>query len=486
VFALLGLVAWFVSSTSTAHAAAQHGIRVSGNHLVDGDGMRIRLIGVNRSGAEYACIRGWGIFEGPVDESSSQVMRAWHANAVRVGLNEDCWLGINGVPSAYGGENYQRAVIDYVNEVTANGMYAIVDLHWSAPGTVPATALRAMPDADHSTDFWTSVATAFVDNPNVVFDVYNEPFGVDWDCWRDGCVYPGGPDTGPWQAVGMQSLVNTIRATGATQPILLGGLAFGNDVSEWRSHQPADPLGQLVASVHVYPFNPCNSAACWDDRIAPLAADVPIVIGELGTDWTPPFTDAGALELMNWADQHRLGYLAWTWNTWGGGDALLTSYAGEATSWGADFKAHLIQLAVPRVRALRDANRAYTQQNIDTAANLYEQVFDTPASREESAVMSAAIDGLAGFRAIVGLTAAGREEEAHRRLALLTDRDPEAPLARLAAQFWDQYGMTASARAACAQLAPQVDTQAATVLQTLGSLGVDIRHDELCVLPHAE
>ena len=67
VFALLGLVAWFVSSTSTAHAAAQNGIRVSGNHLVDGDGMRIRLIGVNRSGAEYACIRGWGIFEGPVD-----------------------------------------------------------------------------------------------------------------------------------------------------------------------------------------------------------------------------------------------------------------------------------------------------------------------------------------------------------------------------------------------------------------------------------
>ena len=67
---------------------------------------------------------------------------------VRLGLNEDCWLGINGVPAAYADINYQRAVIDYVSELTANGMYAIVDLHWTAPGTVPATSLRAMPDED--------------------------------------------------------------------------------------------------------------------------------------------------------------------------------------------------------------------------------------------------------------------------------------------------------------------------------------------------
>ena len=27
-------------------------------------------------------------------------MKAWNINAVRVPLNEDCWLGINGVASA--------------------------------------------------------------------------------------------------------------------------------------------------------------------------------------------------------------------------------------------------------------------------------------------------------------------------------------------------------------------------------------------------
>jgi len=67
-----------------------------------------------------------------------------------------------------------------------------------------------MADDDHSAAFWESVAAAFLDNPNVLFDVFNEPFGVGRDCWRDGCLYPRGAGGGSYQTVGMQSLVNTI------------------------------------------------------------------------------------------------------------------------------------------------------------------------------------------------------------------------------------------------------------------------------------
>src|SRR5438128_1792997 len=77
------------------------------------------------------------------------------------------WLRTNGVPASYGGANYQQSVIDYVNSLTTNGIYAIVDLHWSAPGAAVATSLRPMPDADHAVDFWRSVATAFADNPRL-------------------------------------------------------------------------------------------------------------------------------------------------------------------------------------------------------------------------------------------------------------------------------------------------------------------------------
>src|SRR2546422_3166294 len=54
---------------------------------------RSRLRGVNRSGTEYACAQGWGMFDGPSDSASVQAIASWKANVVRVPLNETCWLG---------------------------------------------------------------------------------------------------------------------------------------------------------------------------------------------------------------------------------------------------------------------------------------------------------------------------------------------------------------------------------------------------------
>ena len=94
-------------------------IHVRGNQLVDADGKRVRLFGVNRSGTEYACVVdggvGAGVFTGPSDDASIAAMKSWHVNSVRVSLNEDCWLGLNGVNPAHGGVKYQDAIIDYVD-----------------------------------------------------------------------------------------------------------------------------------------------------------------------------------------------------------------------------------------------------------------------------------------------------------------------------------------------------------------------------------
>src|SRR5438045_3424395 len=161
-----------------AAAAGPLSIGVSGNHLVDGTGAPIRLLGVNRSGTEYACIQGWGIFDGPNDAASVAAMAAWHINVVRIPLNEDCWLNINGVNAAYAGATYQSAIQTYVNLLHQRGLYAILELHWNAPGTSQATGQQVMPDADHSPAFWTSVATFFKADPAVLFELYNEPHDV--------------------------------------------------------------------------------------------------------------------------------------------------------------------------------------------------------------------------------------------------------------------------------------------------------------------
>jgi hypothetical protein len=324
----------------SAIAATPLSIAVSGNHLVDGNGGTIRLLGVNRSGTEYACIQGWGIFDGPNDATSVAAMASWHINAVRIPLNEDCWLDINGVNPSYAGATYQAAIQSYINLLHQYGLYAILDLHWTAPGTTRSTGQQVMPDADHSPAFWTSVASFYKTDPAVLFDLYNEPHDISWSCWLNGCSV-GSP---AWTTAGMQSLVNAVRAAGATQPIMVGGLAWSNDVSGWLANQPADPANALVASFHNYNFNVCDPS-CWNTTVATLAAQVPVVTGELGeNDCAHGYID----QYMAWADSHGISYLGWTWDTWdcSNGPALISNYDGTPTAFGIGFRDHLALLAI--------------------------------------------------------------------------------------------------------------------------------------------
>ena len=325
------------------------GLHVSGNQILNGSGQVFRPLGVNRSGTEYKCIQNGGIFDGPSDATSIAAIAAWHVNAVRIPLNEDCWLNINGVNSAYGGSNYQTAIVNYVNLLNAAGMVAILDLHWSAPGSTQATGQNPMPDADHSTAFWQGVANTFKGNSSVIFDLFNEPFPdnnsdttAGWTCWRDGGTCSGVGYT----AVGFQSLVNTVRATGATNIIMLGGLQYSNALSQWLTYKPTDSAGNLVAAWHIYNFNVCSNTSCYDQRGGPVAAAVPLIAGEIGeNDCAHGFIDT----LMGWMDSHNSGYLGWTWDNWSGacstGPVLITDYNGTPTNFGIGLQTHLAALS---------------------------------------------------------------------------------------------------------------------------------------------
>jgi len=249
------------ASHTPSRTAVALKVRVSGNHLVNGAGSTVRLLGANRSGTQYACLEGSGIFDGPSDSASIATMKAWGMTAVRVSLNEDCWLGINGVPAAYSGANYQAAIGGFVDRLNAAGLYVILDLHSNAPGTAKALDQKPMADRDHSPAFWAGVAGHFKDRPAVVFDLYNEPYPdsnhnttAAWTCIRDGGTCPGVPFT----AAGSQEMVNAIRGAGATNVVLVGGPQYAGVVDRWTEFKPADPAGQLAASIHIYYNNPAD------------------------------------------------------------------------------------------------------------------------------------------------------------------------------------------------------------------------------------
>ena len=380
---IASLLALFMAGpVPSARAAgdAPTGLHVVGQQLLDGANRPIILRGVNRSGTEYACIQGWGFFDGPSDLASVQAIAAWGANAVRIPLNEGCWLGINGAPPAYSGAAY-------VATVQAAGLVPILELHWTGAGTTPATDMQPMLNRDHSVVFWQQVAGAFKDNTGVIFDLHNEPYpdgnsdtAAAWDCWKNGttatnaAACPGGGLN--YQAAGMQEVVDAVRSTGAQNVIMLGGVQYSNALSGWLANKPHDPTGNLVAAWHVYNFNICNSPACYDATAAPVAAAVPLVAGEIGQN------DCGTgmlTTLMSWLDGHNAGYLAWTWDTWGTACttlSLITDYAGTPTALGQVFKDHLT-----RVVASTPTPVACTPDSTPTCPPVTPSTLTSPASR---------------------------------------------------------------------------------------------------------
>lgn len=326
------------STSSSSSGGSAPGLQVAGNKLVDG-GRTVRLLGVNRSGTEYACIQGWGFSDGPVDQASVSAILGWHANAVRVPLNEDCWLGINGAPAQYSGPGYQNFISQWVSLLRQNGLYVVLDLHWNNGGTGQATGQQMMADADHAPAFWTSVASTFKGDLGIVFDLYNEPHDISWSCWRDGdCSIDG------WSAAGMNQLVAAVRGTGARNVVMAGGVGWSGDLSQWLQYKPTDATGNLAASFHSYNFSNCPDDACRSAQLAPVAAQVPLITGELGeNDCAHGFVDG----YMTWADGLGLSYFGWTWDTWncGTGPALISDYGGTPTTFGEGVKAHFLAVS---------------------------------------------------------------------------------------------------------------------------------------------
>jgi hypothetical protein len=332
-------------------------LHVSGNKLVDASGTQHKLYGVNRSGGEFACIQGNGFWDGPMDQTSITAMRTWKIRSVRVPLNEECWLGTADVPAAYGGTAYQNQVKTYVNLLVQNGITPIVEMHWNyglytgnsaGCSDVKATCQKPMPDAQYAPSFWTGVANAFKGDDAVVFDLFNEPYPEratgdetsGWKCWRDGGTCNG---IG-YQVAGFQTLVNSVRATGATNVIFIGGLAYSNDLTQWLTYKPTDPKNNIAAFAHIYNFNTCSNTSCYDSQLAPVAQQVPLTLTEIGeNDCAHGFVDT----LMNWADQHGVGYLGWTWNTWdcSTGPSLISNFDGTATAYGQGLKTHLASVS---------------------------------------------------------------------------------------------------------------------------------------------
>jgi endoglucanase len=292
-------------STTAAKHVAPGGYYVNGNTVCTAAGKPHLFHGVDRDSLEFT----------PLGQHLSaadfQLIGSWKANTVRVALNQDYWLAASPIHSA----NYAALVDDVVNWAESAGMDVILDLHWSDAGVLgscTSSCQQKMADANSIT-FWSEVAARYKNDGRVLFELYNEPHDVAWAVWKSGGSTGG---TGSFQAAGMQQLYDAVRATGADNLVVIGGLNFAFDLSG----VPSNRITGYNITYATHPYNSSGrSPSTWDHAWGFLTATDPVIVTEFG-DQSAVVTDGGTAcasaysqEVITYADLHGASWTAWAW-----------------------------------------------------------------------------------------------------------------------------------------------------------------------------
>ncbi len=334
--------------------AAPPELHVAGIRLADKRGNTVHLQGVNIPSLEWS---GTGEH---VEESIDVAIGTWKANLIRLPLSQDRWFGKES-PGKPGdaGVSHRALVGRLVNRIAALGSYVLLDLHWSDAGQWGEhVGQHSMPD-DNSMAFWVDVAERFKGNPAVLFDLYNEPHDVSWEVWEKGGIveeHNEDPSRGlhlRYHSPGMQALLDTVRASGARNVVVAGGLDWAYDLrGVVQGHALHDPKGNgVLYGTHIYPWK-----KDWDKHVTLAIGRVPVFVGEVGTKpWKSGdpahenvYTPEWAGKVLTYIQTNRLDWTAWSLHPSASPSLISDWNYTPSDYWGRQVKAVLTGSPPPR------------------------------------------------------------------------------------------------------------------------------------------
>lgn len=191
----------------------------------------------------------------------------WCANTVRLQIRQASLVGIlNHIHRPF-----LAAVTTEVRFAEAHGLVVVLNLQWQ----LDRAAFEESMPTSRSKAFWGALAYRFGKDPDVIFDIYNEPTQhapCGWGFWRNGGWCLG------HEYLGMQALANYVRAR-SSNLFWIEGIGAGAVLSEaWRYRITGD--GPLEYSEH-RPPGP-HQYRTWDHEFGYLATSghAPVVEGE--------------------------------------------------------------------------------------------------------------------------------------------------------------------------------------------------------------
>ncbi|HEY3956910.1 MAG TPA: cellulase family glycosylhydrolase [Streptosporangiaceae bacterium] len=191
----------------------------------------------------------------------------WCANTVRFQVRQANLVSATG----HVHQAFLAAVTTEVRYAEARGLIVVLNLQWQLD---PAALEESMP-TQRSKAFWGSLAYHFGSDPNVIFDIYNEPeqwVHCGWAFWHNGGECDGR------EYIGMQTLADYVRAR-ASNLFWIEGISAGSSLNEaWRYRISSD--GPLEYSEH-RPLAP-HEYSTWDSEFGYISnsGHAPVVEGE--------------------------------------------------------------------------------------------------------------------------------------------------------------------------------------------------------------
>lgn len=342
-------------------------LHIEGKYVEDSTGNNITLKGVVYGRFIDSPYGDWQLPSGSVEWTTwnasaagetLDAMKSWGSNVVRVMFTTAWWLNNVG--------GFRTSIQTFISMAAQRGMY--VDLcPWrnNATGTAPGNLPWAPYDPNNnilnsSTDFvnfWASMASALGNNPNVLFELYNEPQG----------------NSTTWFSV-VQSTITAIRSTGSTNIIVVQhGYGVGVDFAgfsrfnsgsrvgaiytlDWINNYPLyDPTNNILYSSHLYRTSFYESSWNYSEIYSPTWVNFtsndmlwalnitgvlnnphPLWIGEIGcSNWASDQTTERAwydssLSMLDNSTVGTVGYAGWDF--WSNGEqwGLLNGAANYA------------------------------------------------------------------------------------------------------------------------------------------------------------
>ena len=314
-------------------------LHVDGNRVLTKDGRPVWLQGVNVVSLE------WSVTGEQVAKAAQIAIGQWKANIIRLPVKEEFWFGGGAGDEGAG----YRELVDALVTLAANrGAYLLLDLH----------RFKA-PRQEHA-DFWKDAAARYKDHPAVLFDLFNEPHGTSWEVWRNGGFVAEPAKAGDeaafttaeekakaakgFHAVGMQALLDAVRATGARNVVLAGGLDYAYDLSGIANGFALEEKGGngIIYSTHIYPWK-----KGWQEKVLAVAGRHPILVGEVGAntrkmEWLKPEWQEDAATwvpaMLGLIQKHQLHWTAFSFHP-KSAPHLLTGWDYTPTpEWGVPVK----------------------------------------------------------------------------------------------------------------------------------------------------